>query len=181
MKIAARAEAGGEAGGLAAEPTDGQSEFPGEFIEIVAAPVPQLDPLEQIPDALIGVELRGVAGQAFQVQPLRCTGGEEVLDRLTVMDRRTVPDHQQLAPHVPQQLAEEGDDRRPAERLPLDVGEQPPVRRDGADHGEVVARERDAQDGSLTAWGIGARDERQQIEGGLVYEEDRAVFGAGFA
>ena len=167
--------------GFAAQPTDGQAQFPAQLIEVLAAAIPQFDALAVVPDPLVGVQLRGVARQACQLEAGGGPGGEEVLDRPAVVNRRAVPDHQQLPPHLAQQLAEEGDDRRPAERLGLDVGEEPPVGGDGADRGEMIARERDAQDGRLAAWGIRARHEGQQGERRLVYEEKGAPLGLGFA
>src|SRR5262245_41186687 len=96
---------------------DRQAEFPAQLVEVAAAAVPQFPALEEIPDALVGVQLGRVAGQSLRTQPVSGAGGEEVLDGLTVMDRCTVPDHQQLPAHLPQELAEEGNDRRAAERL----------------------------------------------------------------
>jgi hypothetical protein len=166
---------------LAAQAADGQPQFPPEFVEILAAAIPQLGPLQQIPHPLIGIEIRSVAGQALQVQSRGRARGEEVLHRLAVVDGRAVPDHQQLTPDLTEQLAEEGDNRRPTERLGLDMGEQPPVRGDSADRREVVTRERDAQNGSVAAWGICARHEGEQIKCRFVYEDDRALLGLGFA
>ena len=170
---------------LAAQAADGEAEFPAEFVEILAAAILEFDPFEQVPDTLISIEVRGIAGQAFQVQPRGGAGGEGVLHRLAVVNGRAVPDDEELAPDLTEQLAKEGDDRRPAERLRLNLrlnmGKQPPVRRDGADGGEMVARERDAQDGSLAAWGVRTRHEGEKVERCLVYEEDRAVFSLGFA
>ena len=65
---------------LAAEAADGEAELPAELVEILAAAVPQLDALQQVPNALVGIEVWGVAGQAFQVQPRGRTRGKEVLD-----------------------------------------------------------------------------------------------------
>jgi hypothetical protein len=67
--------------------------------------------LEQVPDARIGVQVRCVAGQSLHLQSLGGPGGEEVLHRLAVVDRRAVPDHEQLPAHLTEPLAEERDDR----------------------------------------------------------------------
>lgn len=181
MNIATLAEAGDEEVRLAAEAADGESEFPAKFIEILTATVLEFDPLEQVPDALIGVEVRGVGRQPFQVQARGRARREEILHRSAVMNRRAVPDHQQLAPNLAEELTEEGDDRRPTERLPLHVGKQPPVRGDGADRGKVVTRKRRPQDRGLPDGRVGAGDEGHQVEGRFIYEEDGAVFLAGFA
>ncbi len=39
---------------------------------------------------LLRIQLGGVGGQAFEVEPLRRTRREEVFDRLTAMNRRTI-------------------------------------------------------------------------------------------
>ena len=65
--------------------------------------------------------------------------------------------------------------------IDMHVDEQPPLRRHGADHGQVIVRERDAQHGRPPARGVGARHERQQVKRRLVYEEDGAALRVGFA
>ncbi len=167
--------------GLALESADRQPQLPAQLIKIMAAAVLELHALEEIPDTLVGVQLRRVGGQALQVQPLRRTCSQEVLDRLTAMNRRTIPDDEQLAPHLPQELAEEGHDRRTSERRLLDMDQEPPIRSDGTDGREMVMSERGAQHRRLPAWGVCPGDEGQQIEARLVYEEDGALLGSGFA
>jgi len=87
------------------------------------------------------------------VQPLRRACRQEVLNRLAVVNRRTIPDDEQLAPHLPHHLAEEGRDRGTAHRLLLDMGQQPPGRREGTDGREVVMPQRSAQHRRLPARG----------------------------
>ena len=174
-------EAGDEPVGRAAQAADRQPHLPAQLVEILTASIAQFDAFEQIPDTRIGVQLRRVARQAFQLKAGRGPGREEVLDRLAVVDGRAVPDHEQLPANLAQQLTEEGDDRRTAEGRALDVGEQPPIRGERADRREMIPRERDAQNGSVAARGIRARHEGEQIEGRFIYEKDRAVLLAGFA
>jgi hypothetical protein len=181
VNVATLAKTGDEPVWSAAQAADGQPQFPAQLVEVLTAAILQLAALEQIPDALIRVELRRVTRQAFQVETGRRPGGEEVLHRLAMMDRRAVPDHEQLPPYLAEELAEEGDDRRTPERLRLEVREEPAGRCDGADRGEMITRERGTQDGRLAHGGIGARHEGEEIEAGLVYEEDRAPLLPGFA
>lgn len=147
----------------------------------MTAAVLELLALEEIPDTLVGVQFRSVARQALAVQPLRRARGEEVLDRLTAMNRRTIPDDEQLAPHLPQELAEEGHDRRAAQRRLLDMGQAPPIRSDGTDGRAMVMGEWGAQHWRLPAWGVRPGDVGQQIEARLIYEQDGALLGDGFA
>jgi hypothetical protein len=160
---------------------DGQPHLPLQLREVLTAPILYLDPLEQIPDALIGIEFGCVAGQALQAEAARGARGEEVLHRRAMVDGRAVPNHEQLAADLAEQLPEEGRNRRTAERMGLHVGEEPAVGDNGANRGEVIARERGAQDGRLPHGGIGAHHERQQIVGRLVYDEDRVSLLPGFS
>ena len=58
-----------------AETADGQPQRPPQFVEVLAAAVLELDPLEQIQDALVGIELGRVAGQMLQVEAHGGAGG----------------------------------------------------------------------------------------------------------
>ena len=67
----------------------------------------QFDALEIVPDALIRIEIRRVAGQLLQMQALGARLAQEVLDGLAVMDRRAIPDDQELPRDLAQQHAQE--------------------------------------------------------------------------
>lgn len=126
---AAVAKAGGEEVDPPAQAADGESEFPAQFVEVPAAAVLQFPALEQSPDALVGIEFRRIGGQPLQMQALAGTCCQEVLDRLAAVDRCPIPDDQEPAPDLAQELAEERHDRRPTERHLLDVGEEATIRR----------------------------------------------------
>lgn len=167
--------------GLALQSTDRTLHLPAQLVQVLAAAVLQFDPLQQIPDSLVGVELRRVAGQLFQVESPGRPSGEEVLHRLAPVNRRAVPDDQELPAHSAQELPEKGYDRRTPHCRLLDMGEQPARRGDGTDSREVVVRQRRTQDRRLATWRVRAGREGQQIEAGLVYEEDGTVLLARFA
>src|SRR5688572_7909384 len=97
---------------LVAEAGDGQAEVAARVRTVAAADVARLDALERVPDARVAGELRRVARELLQAQPLGSTGGEEGLDRLGAVDRGAVPEHQQLAGEVAQQVREEAHDVR---------------------------------------------------------------------
>lgn len=175
------AEAGDEPVGMAAEAADGEAQLPAQLVEVVTAAILQLAALEQIPDAFVRIEFRSVGGQAFEVQPLRCARREEVLDGLAAVNGRAIPDHQQLTAHLPEQLPEKGHNRRSTERVVLEMGEEAAIWGDGTDHREVVVREGRTQDRRPADRSIGARNEGQEIEAGLVYAEERPVLGRRFA
>ena len=82
---------------LVAQALFGAAQLQVEFGQVAAAAVLELDALEQVPDPLVRIEVGRVAGQAFQVEALRRAAREEILDRLPLVDRRSVPDDQDLA------------------------------------------------------------------------------------
>lgn len=96
------ADAGGEAVGSATEAAEGEAEFPAQLVEVAAAAVRELGAFEQVPDALVGIELRRIGRQAFQVQPLRRPRREEVLHRAAAVDGSAVPDYEQRAAYLAQ-------------------------------------------------------------------------------
>src|SRR6266542_6485071 len=76
------ADAGSDDVALAAEPNGGVAELGAEVPQRRAAAVAEFDVLEVAPDALVGVQLGGVAGQLLQADPRGAAAGQEVLDRL---------------------------------------------------------------------------------------------------
>jgi len=155
-----------------AEPGGGEAEVTSEMGEILAADVAQFDALEVVPDALVGVEVRGVAGELFQADTASTALGQEVLDRLAAMDRSAVPDDQELAGDVAQEVLEEAHDIRALVGVVLHQHEQAPRRRDAADDGQVIAAQREAEDRRLPAWGVGPDRAREEIEARFVDPDD---------
>ena len=48
----------------------GSYEFGGQVLQVATADIAQLYPFEVIPEALVGVEIGGIARQLFQMQAL---------------------------------------------------------------------------------------------------------------
>ena len=111
-----------------------------EIVQIGAAHVPQLNVFEIGPDTLMRVEIGRVAWQLLQLEPFGSALGQEVFDRLTAMDRRPIPEHQELAGQVSQEVAQEQHHIWTAEGVILDLQQQAPTRRDAADDRQMVAR-----------------------------------------
>lgn len=125
-----------------------------------ATDIAQLDAREVIPDALIRIEVRGIAGQLLSMQPVRRSCLEEVLDLLAAMERRTIPAHEDFAPDLAQQHAQETDDPlRILGRL-ADLHEESSIQGDAADHREMIARELDTQNRRPAARCPGAHSQR---------------------
>ena len=82
---------------LVPQPLCGLAQFGAKLRQITTADVLEFDSLEVVPDTLIRVQIGCIAGQAFQMDALGSTTGQKVLDDLTAMDGRAIPDDQQLA------------------------------------------------------------------------------------
>lgn len=73
--------------------------------EILAAKVFQFAAFEQVPDILLRVQVRSITGKTLQMEALGCACREELLDSLGAVDRRAIPNHQELASDFVQQHA----------------------------------------------------------------------------
>ena len=58
-----------------------------QVLQVGAADIAQLNPLEGIPNALVGVEIRGIAWKLLQMQALGRSSLEKVFDLVPSMDR----------------------------------------------------------------------------------------------
>lgn len=67
-----------------------------QLIQIGTTDVAQFDPLEVIPDPLVGIEIGCIPRQLLQVQSFGGSSFEEYFDLVGAVDRRTVPDQQDL-------------------------------------------------------------------------------------
>src|ERR671917_2601458 len=100
--------------------------------------VAQLDPFELLPEALPRVELWGIGWQAFQVDPLRRAIGQKLANDVTAVDRGPIPDQDQAAGYLAQQVLQEGHHVRRAHRVILTLEIQLALRRDGTDRREML-------------------------------------------
>ena len=155
-----------------AETGGGEAEVTSEMSESVAADVAQLDVLEVVPDPLIRVEVRGVPWELLQADAAGAALSQKVLDRLTAMDGSAIPNDQELAGDVAQQMLEEADDIRALVRVLLDQHEQAPRGGDAADHRQMVAAQGQAEDRRLPARGVGPDRAREEVEARFVDPDD---------
>ena len=153
------------------QPLFGQAHSTTQFAEIGAAHISQLHSLQVVPDAFIRVQVWRIAGQSLQMDPFSTTIGQEVLDRLASVNGRAIPDHQQLAGDVTQQVLQKANHIRATESPLLYHQQQGAVHGDIADGRYVVSGERHSQDRGLTAGSVGAYHTGQQIEARFVYPD----------
>ena len=111
-------DAGAQHIGLAQQPPNRRPELPAQLFQVSANHVPQFHPFQVAPHPLVRVQLRGVAGQLLQpdapgralTQPLL---HRPAAHRPAAMDGCPVPNHQQLARYLFQQLFQKPDYVRP--------------------------------------------------------------------
>src|SRR5579885_156577 len=155
-------------------------EFSLQLIEITTADIAYLHPFEVIPDALIGVEIRGIAGKLFEVEAASSPFLEKVFDLMSAMNGCSIPDDHNLAANLAQENAQEAHDRLAIIGSRAYLQEESSIGGDAADGGEVVAGQRHAQDRCLPSWCPGAHRHRQQIKPGFVYPDDGGLLLLGF-
>src|ERR1022692_5054234 len=80
-------------------------EFQMQLLHVHARKIPHLDMLEMLPTTLVQrTQIGSVSRHRLQMNPLCASGRQEFLDSAPPMDRRTIPDHQQLLPRLYQQV-----------------------------------------------------------------------------
>ena len=164
---------------LLAEPRRGKPQLATQGRDVRAAPISQLDVLEVLPDAFVRVQVGCIPWQLLDLQALGAAVGHEVLDDVTAVDGRAIPDHQQQTRDVAQEVTEKPNHVRAAERALLSREVQPSLQRNAADDSHVITRQRYAQDRRLSPRRIGPRDTWQQVETRLIYPDDATPFSLG--
>src|SRR3712207_1576830 len=97
---------------------------------------------------------------------------EELFDRLATMDRRTIPDDEQLARDLPQGVSQEAHHVWTLEGPLLVHHQQLALQGDAADYREMVAAKVLVQDGRPAHRGVGAHYRRQQVKSRLIHEQN---------
>ncbi len=78
------------------ETRSGKNQFRIELQEILATQILEFAAFEQIPDPFLWIEFGCISRQTLQVNTLSPTRSQELFDGLTVMNRGTIPDDEQL-------------------------------------------------------------------------------------
>jgi hypothetical protein len=155
------------------------AQFISEFVQAVTTDILQLDVLQIVPRPFVGVELRRVTRQLSQIHT-RCTPfPEKGLDLPTAMSGQSIPDDQQLAGEVLQQVLQKADDRFTVKRFVLRHRVQFAFRRDGADDRQMLPVPI-AQYGCLTTRSPGTHRAWQKGKPGFIYEDKGSLFPVRF-
>jgi hypothetical protein len=128
--------------------------------------------LEVPPHILDRIEIRRIPRQPFYLEPLCRILRQEVLDQPAAMNGRTVPDHQDVAGDVLQEMFQKAHDGLAAIGPALHAHQELPMLGQGTDGRHMVPRQWDAQDRRLSTWCIGADPRWKQVEARFIYPDD---------
>src|SRR5215204_1302433 len=92
------------------------------------------------------------------------------------MDRRAVPDHEQLAFYLAHQVLEEAHHVFSLKRPLLKGHVELAIEGDGAHRRKVISAEVLLEDGRLSHRSVSANHRRQQVEARWISEQDRSTF-----
>ncbi len=92
------------------------------------------------------------------------------------MDRRTIPEHQELAGDVAQQMLEEAHDIQARVGMVLHQHQQSARWGDAADDRQMIVGQGQAEDGSLPPGSVGADSAGEQVEARFVDPDDGPSF-----
>lgn len=145
--------------------------------ESKAADIAEFDPLQVRPETLARIQFRGIGWQALDVEPLGRAIGQERLDDVTPVYRRSIPDQYQTAGHFPQHVLQEGHHVCRIDRAVLTVKIQLALWGHGTDGREMIARPPLPQDRRVAHRGVSPDDAGQGIEAGFVYEKNALLLG----
>src|SRR5262245_57774224 len=135
---------------LVAKPLGRQAQVVTEGRQVSTAEIPQLHPLQVVPDTLVWMQIRRVAGQLLQMDASGTPAGQEVLNGLPPVNGRAIPDHQQRTGDVPQQVPEEAHNILTAQGPLLDQQQELAIRSNPTDGREVIVGQRDPQERGLS-------------------------------
>src|SRR5438270_679726 len=136
--------------------------------QITTTDIPQLDVFEVGPDPLIGVEIKRIARQRLQMDALCPALPQELLDHLAAMNGRAIPEDQERARQVTEQMPQEDDHLLAMEGYLPNHVEELALRGDATDDREMILGQRDLQDGRLAARGVRTHPARQEVDARLV-------------
>ena len=168
------ADAAPEALRGAADSVERQLEVPPKLALGVRAPVGE-PLLRELPDAFVGVELRGVAREAIEVEPGK--GTTQGTDRVAFVDAAVVPDEDHRPSEMAKQMPDEGADLGMLNVLGVEAvvqSEAAPAgsHRDSGNDGDPIAPLAVVEERRLSARGPGLADTGDQEEARLVDEDE---------
>jgi len=176
------ADAAPEALGGAADSVERQPEVTPELALGVGTPVGE-PLLRELPDAFIGVELGGVAGEAIEVEAGE--GATQRTDRISLVNGSVVPYEDDRSSKMAKQISKEGADLGVLDVLDVEgvvQAETSPARahRDAGDDRDSIAPLPVVEQGRLAPGRPGLAHARNQEEARLVDEDQVGTQPRGF-
>jgi hypothetical protein len=158
------------------QPFFGSPHFPLDVLHVKTTNIFEFDPLEQIPDSFLRIELWCIGRQLFEMNALGSAMCQVVFNGLTAMNWGSIPDDQQLARNLAGEHLQKANDIWTFVRMILRLHENPAFGGDGAHSRKVITGQLNFQDGRLAYRCIGAYRHRKQIKSRLIYKDDRSLF-----
>lgn len=154
----------------------GVQHFSSELRPVQTTNILELDAFEQIPDALLWIQLWGIGRQLFQMDPSCPAVAEIVFDRLAAMNGSSVPDHQQLARNLAGEQLQEANHIGAFVGVVLALHDDLSFGGDAAHGRKMIARQLHFQQRRLADRCIGSHHHGQQIKRRLIHKDYRPVF-----
>ena len=161
------------------QPFLGTTQLRLDLLHLKTTNILEFDPLEQIPDAFLWIQLWSVPRQAFQMNPFGSTMRQKIFDRLASMNARSIPNHQQFTGDLARKHLQKANHIAAFVRMVLGLHQDLSFRRNSTDGREMVMGQFDAQDGRLAKGSIRPYCQWQQVKCRLIYENDRTLFAPG--
>lgn len=158
------------------QPFFGSQHFLLDVLHIKTTNIFEFNAFEQIPDALLWIELWRVRRQAFQVNPLGATLCQVIFDLLTAMNGSSVPDDQQVACNLTGEQLQKANDIGAFVGTILGLHEDPPLWGNAAHGREVITGQFDTQGRRFPDRRIGVDGHRQKIKRRLINKDYRPLF-----
>lgn len=130
------------------------------LLQIPAAEVSHLHSFGVAPDSLFRIDLGCMAGEALQMDPLRRAFAQELLDKCAAVDGCSIPDGEQRARNMAEQVLQETDHLHARDRLLMDLEVELLVQPHGSDDREMIPAEHMPKPGCLAHECVDTRHRR---------------------
>lgn len=128
--------------------------------------------VELVPNHLDWIRIRRVRRQPFELEPGCSSAGQTLLDDAAAVNGRAIPDHEDLARNLLQQMLKNAYHCVTPIGAPLHPHQPSSLDRQRSKSRDMIAGQRHPENGRLPARRIGADLRGQQVEARLVYPDD---------
>jgi len=158
------------------QPFFGTTQLSLDMLHVKAANILEFDSFEPIPDPFLWIQFGRISRQTFKMNPLGTAFCQKVFDRLTAMNRRSIPDDQQWACDLTGEHLQKANHIWPFVRMVLRLHDDLSFWSNAAHSREMVTGQLHFQDGRLAHRRIGAHCQRQKVKRRLIHKDYRALF-----